>query len=35
MQLNKIRINDAIKWDVAKYEQFVAKEGKDYEALDD
>ena len=32
MQLNKIRINDALNWDVAKYEHFVAKDGKDYEA---
>lgn len=32
MQLNKIRINDALNWDVAKYEHFVAKDGEDYKA---
>ena len=32
MQLNKIRIDNATNWDVAKFEHFVAKDGKDYEA---
>ena len=35
MQLNKIRINNATDWDVAKYEQFVAKDGKDYQVTNE
>ena len=30
MQLNKIRINNSTKWDVAKYDEYVAKGGQDY-----
>lgn len=30
MQLNKIRINNSTKWDIAKYDEYVMKDGKDY-----
>ena len=30
MQLNKIRIQNATKWDVAKYDEYVSKHGQDY-----
>ena len=31
MQLNRIRINNPTKWDVAQYDQFVATGYNDYE----
>lgn len=30
MQLNKIKINNSKQWDVAQYDDYVAKEGQDY-----
>jgi len=30
MQLNKIRINNFTKWDVAKYDEFIAEGYSDY-----
>ena len=30
MQLNKIRINNFMKWDVAKYDEFIADGTDDY-----
>lgn len=28
--MNKIRINNSTKWDIAKYDEFIAKDGRMY-----
>lgn len=30
MQINKIKIDNSTKWDVAEYDEYVAKNGRDY-----
>ena len=30
MQLNKVRLNNATEWDVAKYNQFISNGAQEY-----
>lgn len=30
MQINKIKIDNSTKWDVAEYDEYVAKNNRDY-----